>query len=203
MFRNFEKYRDDVLVDIMKGRDKQKASLAFNELYRRYSPTVNAYCTKVMHNKQLAEDLFQECFTRFYKYIHANNPKTNLSAYLITIARNLALNHKRDSKPTVSIEEIDFDYFQNPNYEKKELLDLIDMALELLDHEYREAFVLREYNNLSYREIAGIMNISEVNARSRAFRAKQKIKQILAPYLEEYNEKKNKEELLEKKHGHK
>jgi RNA polymerase sigma-70 factor (ECF subfamily) len=62
-------------------------------------------------------------------------------------------------------------------------LNLITTALELLDPEHREAFVLRKYQDLSYQEIAEVTNTSETNARSRVHRAQQKIREILSPYL--------------------
>jgi RNA polymerase sigma factor (sigma-70 family) len=64
-----------------------------------------------------------------------------------------------------------------------ELLNLITTALELLDDDHREAFVLRKYDGLSFQEIAELTNITETNARSRVHRAQAKIRSILAPYL--------------------
>ena len=70
-------------------------------------------------------------------------------------------------------------------YEEKELLQLIARAIELLDFDYREAFILRMYHGFSYNEIAQITGESVDAVRNRAWRAKEKIKDILAPYLEE------------------
>ncbi|MFA7627267.1 MAG: sigma factor-like helix-turn-helix DNA-binding protein, partial [Candidatus Kapaibacterium sp.] len=66
--------------------------------------------------------------------------------------------------------------------------DSINRTIELLDEDHREAFVLREYNGLDYSQIAELCNISVVNAKSRVFRARQKIKSILQPYLKELSE---------------
>ena len=74
---------------------------------------------------------------------------------------------------------------ESQNYEQKELLDLITHSLELVDDDFREAFVLREYSGLSYKEIAEVTNITLANAKSRVFRAKQQIKTILKPYLKD------------------
>ena len=59
------------------------------------------------------------------------------------------------------------------------------MAMELLPHDMREAFVLREYDGLSYNEISEMLNIKLDTAKVRVFRARQKIKEILEPYLNE------------------
>lgn len=110
---------------------------------------------------------------------------SNVPGFLITIARNLCLNHKRNRKVTVAIDDFHFPTSESKNYEQKELLDLIARSLELLDYDHREAFVLREYDGLSYEEVAAIVGTSVTNAKSRAFRAKQKIKAILQPYLKD------------------
>jgi RNA polymerase sigma-70 factor (ECF subfamily) len=65
------------------------------------------------------------------------------------------------------------------------MLQLISMALELLPSDMREIFVLREYDGLSYNEISTLLNIKLDTAKVRVFRARQRIKEILQPYLNE------------------
>ena len=187
MSKKYSTYSDKELVTMLDG---DEAESAFKELYQRYSSLVHAYCFRVFNNQELAEDIFQETFIRFYKYINTHRKHTNVPGFLITIARNLCLNHKRDTRPTISMEGMEFSINQDMSYEKKELLDLIKTALDLLDYPYREAFVLREYDGIPYKEIAEICGISTANAKSRVFRAKKKIKEILAPYLKDLTEKK-------------
>ncbi|MDQ1267090.1 MAG: hypothetical protein QG635_2243, partial [Bacteroidota bacterium] len=131
------------------------------------------------------EDIFQETFIKFYQNVKKDYKQTNIPGYLIKIARNLCLNYKRDKRQTVEIEDYDFSNNDNDRYEQKELLGLINMALELLEFDYKEVFILREYDGLPYEEIASICGLSLANAKSRVFRAKQKIKEILAPYLKD------------------
>lgn len=107
---------------------------------------------------------------------------TNLPAYLLRIARNVCLNEKRAKRSPVSIDDVEIPTYDTP-YEKTELLQLISTALELLPLQYREAFVLREYDGMAYAEIADIVGITEETARIRVFRARDKIRQILKPYL--------------------
>ncbi|MBI3258157.1 MAG: RNA polymerase sigma factor [Ignavibacteriae bacterium] len=78
-----------------------------------------------------------------------------------------------------------FECSRSQSYEQKELLDLIARSLELLSFEYREIFILREYDGLSYEEIAEVTGTTVTNAKTRAFRAKQKVKEILQPYLKD------------------
>jgi RNA polymerase sigma-70 factor (ECF subfamily) len=113
----------------------------------------------------------------------------NFPAYLMTIARNLCLSHRaRSKRQYVQVEDFHLTVRDVP-YEQKELLQLIQMALELLPEDYREAFVLREYNGLAYNEISEVIGQSLDVVKVRIFRAKKKLREILAPYLEDLNHK--------------
>ena len=76
---------------------------------------------------------------------------------------------------------------ENHSIEDAELLGLISSAVELLDLEYREAFVLREYENMPYEEIAALVGSTVSNVKSRVFRARQKIKKLLEPSIREFD----------------
>ena len=178
-------YSDEELIALLDD-DKGIAERAFQELYNRYSSMVHAYCMRVLNDQELAEDFFQDTFIKFFQHVKSNHEATNVPGFLITIARNLLLNYKRDKRTMVSLDGFEVRAEKNQNYENKELLELITYAMELLDFEYREAFVLREYDGLPYTEIAEITGTTLTNAKSRVFRAKQKIKEVLQPYLQEF-----------------
>ncbi|MDT3740439.1 MAG: RNA polymerase sigma factor [Candidatus Kapabacteria bacterium] len=184
---NYDKYTDSELIALF-GEDRDTVSGAFKAIYDRYSPVIHSYCSKVLGNEDEAEDVFQETFIKFYSNCSKETTKFNVQGYLLKIARNLCLNVKRDRKENVSTDYIDLLYNDSQSYEQKELLDLITRTLELLEDDYREAFVLREYGGLEYSEIAETCSISIVNAKSRVYRAKQKIKSILLPYLKELSQ---------------
>ena len=74
---------------------------------------------------------------------------------------------------------------ERPIFENEELLALIGAAVELLDDEFREAFILREYESLSYEAIAELTGTTVSNAKSRVFRARQKIRKLLEPNIRE------------------
>lgn len=179
------KYKDDVeLLAFMTDESSSTSfrELVFREIYNRHSGKIHAYVLKIIGDEDEAEDLFQETFIRFYQRA-STGKHSNVVGFLITIARNLCLNHKRNRKNTIKLDDYEYLAFERQNYEDKELLDLIDRTLELLDDDYKEAFVLREYTGMNYDEIAEAMNITNINARSKVFRAKKKIKEILKPYL--------------------
>jgi RNA polymerase sigma-70 factor, ECF subfamily len=175
-------YSDEKLFELLADAAQREA--AFSELYRRYGQRMYAYCMRVLGNSEQASDIFQEAMIRFYQSGQSQTSVQNVAGYLMKTVRNACLNSKRDNKITFSLEEYDF---QVPSgavrYEAEELAQLIASALELLDDDHREAVVLREYDGFSYQEIASITGCTEVNARTRVFRAKQQLRSILQPYF--------------------
>lgn len=183
MKKSLEEYSDADLFYLMKS-DKKMRDKAFAELYNRLSPRVYAYCRRFIGDKESAKDVFQETFVKFFESSKQDRVMTNVPGFIIKIARNICLNYKRKDETTFSYE----DYMamtQDNKTEKDELLNLIKSALVLLPDEYREAFILREYEGFSYAEIAEITNTTLTTVKVRIFRAKQKIKEILSPYLED------------------
>ena len=178
-------YTDEELIALL-GDNKRIAEGAFQEIYNRYSSMVHAYCIRVLNDAEQAEDFFQETFIRFFQHVKVNPDATNISGFLITISRNLCLNYKRDKRTLIPIDGLEIGTEKNQNYENRELLELITYAMDLIEFDYREAFVLREYDGLPYNEIAEITGTTVTNAKSRVFRAKNKIKEILQPYLQEF-----------------
>ena len=163
-----------------------RAEAAFTELYQRYSHRIHAYCYRILSNTEDAEDAFQETFLRFHKALKAGSVMTNVSGLIFTIARNLCINLKKKNTRWASDSIEDHTLSSRDDaYDKKELLNLIKTSLELINPDYREAFVLREYNGFSYDEIARMLDISVPTAKIRVFRAKDKIRKVLEPYLKD------------------
>ncbi len=187
---NYRKYGDEELLKELKGKPK-KTEQAFTEIYNRYAQNVTAYCVGIIKNRTTAEDIFQETFIKFYKYVQDDNHVKSIRALLITIARNLCLNYLRDR---ISFEEIDESItprvIEN-TYEDSELFEIVMNIADTLDMKYKEVFVLREIEGLSYNEIAETLGITVINAKTRARRAKEQIVELLEPYIKD-EENKNK-----------
>lgn len=183
MKKDFSKYSDIELALVMSEKGENSDS-AFMEFYQRYSNGLIAYCAKILNDRIIADDVFQETFIKFYASV---DPKvnTNIAGYLIKIARNLCLNHKRNQKHKVDITELEFLSYDVQNYENRQLLEFVNTAVDLLEDDYKEALILREYNGLEYEEIAKVLNITAINAKTRVCRAKKKVKDLLKPYLNE------------------
>ena len=183
MLNTFGKYQDFELFSALKLR-KRTAERAFAELYSRYSQKVYAYCYRISGNTEDAKDIFQETFLKFYDYAHKNSEIENVGGLLIKIARNYWLNLQRNHRNCISFDDLNFSE-NGFDYEQKELVGLIASALDLLDFDQREAFILRQYHGMSYKEISDITGVTITNLKNRVWRAKEKIKNILQPYMQD------------------
>ncbi len=184
MNRNFTTYSDDELLEMLKD-GKAEAEGAFREIYNRYASKIHAYCVGMVHIREQAEDFFQETFIRFFNSIHEMSAN-NIPGYLMTIARNLCLNYLRLKKETVSIDDLEFMVQTSDSYEKTELFNILMSSLELLDDKYKEAFILREFEGLSYKDIAEVTKTSLTNAKSRVARARDRLIEVLEPYINDW-----------------
>lgn len=181
MADQYARHTDEELFALLNGGDKR----AFVELYTRYRSRIYAYALRMLGDRDRANDVFQETFTRIYHRTRENGQMmTNVSAYIFTTARNICLNMIRNSKPTAAVEDYHEIVFQ-PSHENVELAELVKRSLELLPQHHREVFVLREYNGLSYQEISEITGQTLASVKVHIFRAKERLRKILSPYLEE------------------
>ncbi len=171
---------EDLFALLAEGRKD-----AFTELYARYRGRIYAYILRMIGDRDRADDIFQDTFSRIYRSALGSQQEVKrVSSYIFTTARNRCLNAIRDRKPTTDVEDYHQVVFQ-PSYENAELAELIKTSLELLPEHYREAFILREYDGLSYAEIAEVTEQTLASVKIHIFRAKKKLREILTPYLAE------------------
>ncbi|HRP01040.1 MAG TPA: sigma-70 family RNA polymerase sigma factor [Candidatus Kapabacteria bacterium] len=179
---------DDVGLTKIVREGKKDSSQAFEALYDRYANNVFTYCSKVLaSNPLLVKDVFQDTFSKFYEVLkNGKNEILSVNAYLIRIARNLCLNEMgRRSFNTISIDKIDISFNDNSS-ESKELSEIINLAIDTLPDEFKEVIVMKELMDMSYPEIAEALDIEQSLIRVRVYRAKQKLRKILEPYLKDF-----------------
>ncbi len=182
MSADYSRHTDQELFAAFKENDKEKDA-AFRELFSRYERKVYVFCLRMTGDPDNAADIFQETFTRFYKHTQKNEQVQNFLAYLLTSARNIFLNTRRNTVQWSPFDDDQQIADQLPLYERNELMNLIRSALELLDDSYREAFIMRFYEGLSYKEIAEITGDSVSSLKIRVMRAKDQVRSILSPYI--------------------
>jgi RNA polymerase sigma-70 factor, ECF subfamily len=157
---------------------------AFRMLYERHASRIYAYCARILCSRDAAKDAFQETFVRFYQKARQADPGIRVAPYLFTIARNQCISVIRARKHTVPVEDFHLADEDRP-FEHTERGALVRLAIELLPIEYREPLILREYNDISYADIAEIMRVPVSTVKIRIYRAKEKMRGILAPYFKE------------------
>ena len=148
----------------------------------------------LMKNPQDAEDVVQEAYLRAFRYFsgyHGGSGK----AWLFKIVRNVCLGHFADRVPEgkiVTIENIHLEV-EDPEplpsaiFERKAAIDLVRAAIEALPAEYRTVIVLREMDDLSYKEIAEVTSVPIGTVMSRLARARQSLTILLAEKKNEVN----------------
>ena len=184
-------------LDLM-ARVRSGDTASFETLLRRYRlPLVN-YFRRMVRDQGLAEDLAQEVFLRVYKSRERYQPEARFTTWLYRIATNLALNAIRDRKGEVS-GSADDDGDDGPARERfidpqptveQRLMQhdrerLIRLAVEALPENQRAAVILHKYQEVDYRQIAGILRVSESAVKSLLFRAYETLRLRLEPLLRE------------------
>ncbi len=145
-----------------------------------------------------AEEITHEVFVRVWKSAARYEPSARFTTWLFTIARNLVLNEIRykTRHPTVSrdalsqeggaMEEGAPEAGVRPDSAllASELEEAIDRALQALPENQRTAVVMRRYEELSYEEIAGVLEVSVSSVKSLLFRARTTLRELLKQHLE-------------------
>jgi RNA polymerase sigma-70 factor (ECF subfamily) len=182
---NSYKIKTDIeLISLIQNSDDPNG--AFAELYARYSKKIWFFCKKMTDND--GDDVFQDLFIALFNSIRQGATIDNVNAYLFRAARNRCLNHIQSRRKTIAIgDDAKLDLFANQDGDKlikKESEQMIENAVESLDEKYKTAFVLQTYYDMSYQEIAEIIQEPVSTVRNRVVRAKSKLRNYLAYYFE-------------------
>ena len=162
---------------------------AYRALYDAFERPLYLYCCKLLGNATIAQDIFQDVWIRMYKLRGERVAVRRFSGLIYTIARNLSLNAIRDSKQGfyVSLEEMPPEsevFLRSQESEDADLREMMQKALAQLPFNQREAFILREYSGSSYQEIAEITGASMINVKTRAWRAKERLRKVIGAWLD-------------------
>jgi RNA polymerase sigma-70 factor, ECF subfamily len=154
-------------------RIRRGEAQAFDAFYRETAPRLLGFLRQIVGNRQAAEDVMQETFTRMWRSSNGFTPERGtLRAYLFGVARKCAAEwwRKRGSADGNPIEE--------PAECKTEIASLVDDALQRLPEEQRSLLWLREVEGQSYVELAQILEIPVGTVRSRLFTAREALRMV-------------------------
>ena len=181
-------------------RVKRGDRAAFAELVEKFKqPTIN-FVFRTLRDETESEDLAQNVFLQVWKSRDRYERTAKFSTWLFTIARNLCLNEirRRSRHPAESLEESHAEHDDLParQYEDKkiflptdnmlhgELAKKIEEALAALPENQRTAILLCRQDELSYEEIAEVLDCSLSATKSLIHRGRETLKEKLKPYLQ-------------------
>ncbi len=152
-------------------------------LYEKYKGHLFAYFFKLTcGDRQASEDLVHTVFYRVIRYRSAYKGKGSFVKWLFRIAHNAGIDHNRKIKHIINYDTEAYatqtSMDEHNELEKNEELAILQQAMYRLKPADRELLVLGKIKCLKYKEIAGILNISESNVKIRIFRALKKLKDI-------------------------
>jgi RNA polymerase sigma-70 factor (ECF subfamily) len=160
---------------------------AYGELIRRHRKGVVNVVYRMCGDAALAEDAAQETFIRAWEKLGGYKPRSAFRNWLYRIATNQAIDQLRRDRPTVDVEKVPLrDPARGPerSLELNERAEIVRQAVLALPPAGRSALILREYEGLSYQEIADTLEIPIGTVMSRLSYARRRLRETLASYME-------------------
>lgn len=174
----YSTYTDQELAAFLKQGNKD----AYTQIYDRFQPLLYVYACKIVKDDYEAEDIVQEVFIYLWDKREDINFITSLKSYLYSAVKykfmNLLDHKKVRADYSASMQRfIDSGDYITDNYiREKEFIALIEREIALLPEKMREVFLLSRKENLSNKEIADRLNITEKTARNQVNTALQKLR---------------------------
>jgi RNA polymerase sigma-70 factor (ECF subfamily) len=180
-------------------RVKNGDESAFAYLVQKYRRPMVGFMYRMCHNPSTAEELAQEVFLRVYRSRETYEPSAKFTTWLYRIATNLAVNHARDTRHeraenTVRLDEPDQETGATPDLAddslsaeeqilKRERLAAIRSVVNALPERQRVAVIMHKYQQMDYRQIAGVLKLSESATKSLLFRAYETLREQLKQFV--------------------
>ncbi len=161
---------------------------AQRDLVDRYQRPVFALLSRMLYQRgqqQALEDLAQETFLRVFRALSGfqRGGPARLSTWILTIATNLTIDHLRKRRVATdslsAADEPEASATSDSEAERRRLAEVLRRAIDDLTPEYRAAFLLREYHEFEYTEIASTLQIDLGTVKSRLSRARAALRRSL------------------------
>lgn len=161
----------------------------FEALVLAFQNGLYSYTLRMLGSEQDALDATQEAFLRAYRGLPAFRGESRFSSWLYKLAGNVCIDmlRRRPGTPELSLTDEERAELAVPDdrpgpeesLERKELRRAVHEAMDKLTYEFREALILRDISGLSYEEIAEAVDVEIGTVKSRIFRARTKLAEIL------------------------
>ncbi len=175
------------LIEKIKEGDRE----AFMTLTSLYQKKVFLLAYSFFRNREDALDIVQETFLRLYQKIALFRRGENFQNWLLQIAKNLCIDlyrkdygKNKELQSGTPVEEMNISSQDSPDpYLSSDMKRIFSTCIKKLAERQRMIFVMKHYNQLKYKEIAQILNISLGTVKSLHFKAVQNLRGLVAPYL--------------------
>ena len=184
----------DDLTTIERFKKGEKA--AFEELVLKYQDRIYNLCRHLLGNAHDAEDAAQDVFLKAYQALPKFQPDASLYTWLYRIATNICIDRRR--KPVFESlfggsgegERLVHDRASDaPSpeklYQSKQIGQALQVSLDTLSPKLRAIIVLKEIEELSYEEIADVLEISMGTVKSRISRAREELQKLMIKFREQ------------------
>ena len=184
-----ENTTDEQIVEYCRETNKE----FFSYLIDRYERKIKAYINRLTNprDKEELNDITQQVFINVYKNINSFEAERKFSSWIYRIAHNLAVNWLKAKKEKISIDENEVvagslasDIDINKEYLNNELKSDLNKAINNLPDKFKEPFILRYYEDLSYEEISNILKKPKNTIGTMIIRAKKLLKKELVKKYE-------------------
>ena len=186
------------VVGLLVRRCVSGDAAAWEEIVQRYHRRIYNICYRFAGDAENAQDLTQEVFIKMYRTLGTYDPaKGALMTWVTTITRNLLVDHFRKSKGDRITESLDSTSSEREDaqplseqiadgrlapdaaVEGRETREKVHLALQKLSPELREAVILRDLQDMDYREIATALRVPEGTVKSRINRGRAELARLL------------------------
>ncbi|TFG63993.1 MAG: RNA polymerase sigma factor [Spirochaetales bacterium] len=164
---------------------REESTLEFSQLYENTFRLIYTVAYRITGKVESAEELTQEAFIKLYERFSQFEDANQAKYWLIRVVKNLAFNHEKRKGTEIRA----YTKFLNNSREsedssenlllRKEASEAVRVTLNRLPEKLRAPLVLKEYGELSYKEIAEILGISEGNVKVRVFRAREVLSNLM------------------------
>lgn len=157
---------------------------SFEQLFNYYCQSLINFARRYVWDKQIAENIVQDIFVKVWTNRTILDPEKSIKSYLFTATKNESLKHLRHSdvekRGIQTIVNSTMDE-SNPDkiFDTEDLEKKINIAIEKLPEKCREIFSMNRFDNLKYKEIASILNISVKTVETQMGRALKKLREEL------------------------
>lgn len=182
---------DTQWIDALKQRDPA----ALSSVFEAYADKIYRLAVSLLHDEQSADGVVQDTFIKLIEHVDDFEGRSSISTWLYRVAYNECMMRLRRQRPQLELDQLDQEGFMPSNLTswgdlpdaailEGEAADEMRRAIEKLSPALRAVFTLRDIEELSIRETAQILEVSESAVKVRLHRARLQLREHLAGYFD-------------------